>query len=278
MGKLYVVATPIGNLSDISPRAIETLKNVQLIAAEDTRRTLQLLNHFNIRTPVTSYHKFNEIEKSAELIDKVLNGLEIALVSDAGTPCISDPGCFITALARKNHIEIIGIPGPSAVTTALSISGFIFDKFCFLGFIKKGYCDLIIKSDFNIFVLFESPNRIVDSLAEMYETIGECDVLVVNDISKLYEKSTWGKLSDVAQTIKSDANAELGEYTIVINYQRENTITEDEISIEALLIDEMIKTNCSMKEAIASVSKNKNISKNDAYKASLNLKNKGVIT
>ena len=276
MGKLYVVATPIGNLSDISPRAIETLKNVQLIAAEDTRRTLQLLNHFNIRTPVTSYHKFNEIEKSAELIEKILGGADVALVSDAGTPCISDPGCFVTTLARKNNIEVIGIPGASAVITALSISGFVFDKFCFLGFIKKGCYDLIINSEFNIFVLFESPNRIVDSLAEMYETIGECDILVVNDISKLYEKSTWGKLSEVAQTIKSDANAELGEYTIVINYQRENTITEDEISIEALLIDEIIKTNCSMKEAIVSVSK-KGVSKNDAYKASLNLKNKGVI-
>jgi len=276
MGKLYVVATPIGNLSDMSPRAIETLKNVQLIAAEDTRRTLQLLNHFNIRTPVTSYHKFNEIEKSAALIENILGGADVALVSDAGTPCVSDPGCFVTVLARKNNIEVIGIPGASAVTTALSISGFMFDKFCFLGFIKKGCYDLIINSEFNTFVLFESPNRIVDSLAEMYETLGECDVLVVNDISKLYEKSTWGKLSEVAQTIKSDANATLGEYTIVLNYQHK-VIEEDKISIEALLIDEIIKTNCSMKEAIVSVSK-KGVSKNDAYKASLNLKNKGVIT
>ena len=278
MGKLYVVATPIGNLSDISPRAIETLKNVQLIAAEDTRRTLQLLNHFNIKTPVTSYHKFNEHDKSEDLINKIIDGIDIALVSDAGTPCISDPGCFITALARKNNIEVIGIPGPSAVITALSISGFIFDKFCFLGFIKKGYYDLIINSDFNIFVFFESPNRIIDSLTDMYEVIGECDVLVANDISKLYEKCTWGKLSEVTQTIKSDANAELGEYTIVVNYQHKEEIKEDNISIEALLIDEIVKTNCSIKEAIVSVSKNNSISKNDAYKASLNLKNKGIIT
>jgi len=283
VGKLFVVATPIGNLSDISERALTTLKSVSLIAAEDTRRTLILLNHFKIKTPVVSYHKFNEQDKSGELIAKIIQeNIDIALVSDAGTPCISDPGCILVSQARQNGIEITAIPGASAITAALSVCGFIFDKFSFLGFIprankeKEEFNNFLLNSDIQTFIIYESPNRIIDSLNEIAIILPDCEVFVINDISKFYEKSYFGNILEVTERLKTEENSELGEYTIVLqkNKASDNIINKEmQISAEALLIDEMIKSDCSLKEAIATVSnKNINLSKNDVYKASLNLK------
>ncbi len=284
MGKLFVVATPIGNLSDISERALETLRNADLIAAEDTRRTLPLLNHFSIKTPLVAYHKFNEHEKSGELIEKIITeNINVALVSDAGTPCISDPGCILISEARDKGIDVVAVPGPSAAISALSVSGFIFTQFCFMGFIprekreKENYYNILLTSPVDTFVIYEAASRIIESLEEIASALPECRAFVINDITKFYEKSYRGDIGEVLKQLEAAPNARLGEYAVVI--QRDKVPAQDtaaigqEISPEALLVDEIIKSGCSLKEAIANVSeKNKNLSKNEVYKASLNLK------
>lgn len=283
MGKLFVVATPIGNLSDISPRALETLRLADLIAAEDTRRTLPLLNHFEIKTPVVAYHKFNEREKSVELVSKILaENINIALVSDAGTPCISDPGCILAEMARDNGIEVIAIPGPSAVISALSVSGFVFTQFSFLSFIprqkteKEAYFNILSASEIDTFVIYEAASRISDSLREIASALPGCRAFVINDITKFYEKSWRGNIAVVAALLEAEPKSGLGEYTIVLQRTAAPAAVEDEkadLSPEALLIDEIIKSGCSLKEAITKVSEcSKNLSKNEVYKASLNLK------
>jgi 16S rRNA (cytidine1402-2'-O)-methyltransferase len=283
VGKLYVVATPIGNLSDISERALTTLKSVNLIAAEDTRRTLQLLNHFDIKTPVVSYHKHNEQDRSSELIARMQNeNIDIAQVSDAGTPCISDPGCILVSKAREQGIEVVAIPGASAITAALSVCGFVFNQFCFLGFIprtkkeKEDFYNILSSSDIQTHVLYESPNRIIDSLKDISQVLPGCEVFVINDISKYYEKSYKGTISDVVSQLETEQNAGLGEYTIVIHKDMTGDVPsaeEEHISIEALLIDEMVMSGCSLKEAISAVSsRNSGLGKNEVYKASLRLK------
>lgn len=283
MGTLYVVATPIGNLSDFSPRAIETLENADLIAAEDTRRTLKLLNRFNIKTKLVSYHKFNENGMGRELIRKLTEeNLNIALVSDAGTPCISDPGCILVEMARSAGAEVTAIPGASATVAALSVCGFVFEKFTFMGFVprekkeKKLYFEQIAASPFNTFVLYESPNRIAASLDEIAELFPDSSVFVINEITKLHEKSYFGKTEEIAAALAADENASLGEYTVVLQtagVEKPACEEKEKLSAEALLVDEIVKSGCSLKEAINSVkAKNSDLSKNDIYKASLNLK------
>ena len=170
MGILYVVATPIGNLSDFSPRAIETLKNSDIILVEDTRQTIKLLNHFNIKVKMISYHKFNELKRCDEIINYINEGKKISLVSDAGTPCISDPGYLLVKKARENNIDVIGIPGCSAVIDALQISGLDTSSFTFYGFVptenkkKKELYAEIKKSKVKTKVLYESPKRILNLL------------------------------------------------------------------------------------------------------------------
>jgi 16S rRNA (cytidine1402-2'-O)-methyltransferase len=283
MGKVYVVATPIGNLSDISPRAIEVLGSVDLIAAEDTRRTIKLLNHFEIKTQLVSYHKFNENNRGENILRQIIDDdIDVAIVSDAGTPGISDPGSVLVNLARENVIEVIGIPGASAVATALSISGFEIKSFAFMGFVprknkeKSDFFEIINESGIETFVLFESPNRIIDCLEAIEKFMPGCRVLVCNDLSKVHEKSIRGNISEVKVTVDNDEKSSLGEYTVVVQKPEAKNIVQDEISsvsIEALLIDAMVKENCTVKEAMESVvSNNKNIRKNDVYKASLKLK------
>ena len=170
MGTLYVVATPIGNLSDFSKRAIDTLKDCDLILAEDTRQTIKLLNHFDIKNKMISYHKYNEKSKSDEIINELKNGKNISLVSDAGTPCISDPGYILIKKARENNIEVIGIPGCSAIIDALSISGLDTSSFTFYGFVptdnksKDELFNEIKHSNVKVKVLYESPKRLIKLL------------------------------------------------------------------------------------------------------------------
>ncbi len=282
MGKLYVVATPIGNLSDITERALDTLRSADLVAAEDTRRTLPLLRHFSIGTPLVSYHKFNEREKSIELIEKILGeDISVALVSDAGTPSISDPGCIIVAAARERGIEVTAIPGASAVTAALSVCGFIFDKFTFMGFIprqkpeKERYYNILFASVVEIFVIYEAGNRITQSLGELAAAFPEAEVFLINDITKYYERAYRGKIADVATELRAQPNARLGEYTLVLkkNHIPAPPDNSEDISAEARLVDEMVRQGITLKEAIAAVcDKDKKLSKNEVYRASLKLK------
>ncbi len=283
MGRLYVVATPIGNLKDISERALETLQNVSLIAAEDTRRTLQLLNYYAIKKPAVSYHKHNEHARAEELTAKITeNDLDVALVSDAGTPCISDPGCILISLAREKGIEVIAVPGASAAIAALSVSGFRYDHFSFLGFIprdkksKERYYEILKTSPINTFVLYEAGNRIKNTLSGITKHLPDCQVFIINDISKFHEKSYVGTISEAIALLGQNPNSELGEYTFILQRNNQEPSSPDAtppLSIEALLVDEMIRSSCSMKEAIAAVnSSNAKLSKGDVYKASLRLK------
>lgn len=279
MGSLFVVATPIGNLADISKRAIETLENVDIILCEDTRHSLKLLNYYNIKNKLISYHKFNEVERSSSVIEKLKSGLDIAIITDAGTPCVSDPGYVLIKKAKEEGIEVIGVGGISALVTALSVSGINSDTFTFYGFFprenkdKKSVINEILESKIRTYIFYESPKRIIKTLKYIYENLGDVLISVSSDLTKIHEKNYYGRLSNVLKIMESNPNIELGEYVFIIENDivRENIINND-ISIEALLIDVVVKNNFSIKEGIDYLSKNSDYSKKDIYNASLNLK------
>lgn len=279
MGSLFVVATPIGNLADISKRAIETLENVDIILCEDTRHSLKLLNYYNIKNKLISYHKFNEVERSSSVIEKLKSGLDIAIITDAGTPCVSDPGYVLIKKAKEEGIEVIGVGGISALVTALSVSGINSDTFAFYGFFprenkdKKSVINEILESKIRTYIFYESPKRIIKTLKYIYENLGDVLISVSSDLTKIHEKNYYGRLSNVLKIMESNPNIELGEYVFIIENDivRENIINND-ISIEALLIDVVVKNNFSIKDGIDYLSKNSDYSKKDIYNASLNLK------
>ena len=216
MGTLFVVATPIGNLGDITSRALEVLRQVDLIACEDTRQTIKLLNHFGIQKPLTSYHDFNEEKKAAELVRKLEGDATVALVSDAGTPAISDPGYRIVRICRERAITVIAIPGPSAAIAALSVSGLPSDEFLFLGFLpatKKARKQKLtaLANVTSTLVFYEAPHRIEEVLSDMQEVLGDREVSVSRELTKIHEEHLFGKLSDVRTRVKA-----LGEFVIVV--------------------------------------------------------------
>ena len=278
MGTLYVVATPIGNLNDMTLRAISTLKEVSYILCEDTRTSLKLLDHFDIKNKLVSYHKFNEMEKVDKIINDLKNGLDVALISDAGTPCISDPGNILVKRARQEDIKVLGVGGISALVTALSVSGVNTDKFTFYGFFPRETKDknkLIkeIESSFvNTFVFYESPKRIVKTLEFLSLKLGNVKVSVFKELTKLHEKNYYGLINYVILSLKDDEKTSLGEYTFIL--EKEGRILEkNEMSIEALLVNEMIKENLSLKDATNKLNNDlDDISKKDIYNAGLNLK------
>jgi len=218
-GVLYVVATPIGNLEDISLRAIRVLKEVNLIAAEDTRHTQNLLNHYDIRTPLTSYHEHNERTKARPLVERLLQGRSIALVTDAGAPAISDPGYRIIVEAIKAGIQVTPIPGPSALTAVLSACGLPIDRFVFEGFLpakKKERRDRLAawRGEMRTIVCFEAPHRLLESLRDICELLGNREVVVAREVSKVYEEFLRGLAGELIDKL---AGREIrGELTIVI--------------------------------------------------------------
>jgi len=219
MPELYVVATPIGNLEDMTQRAIRILSEVDLIAAEDTRQTKKLLDHYNIKTPMTSYHKFNIKSKTSYIIDLLKTGKKIALVSDSGMPGISDPGYELIRESIDQGIRVIPIPGPSAVITALAVSGLPTDKYIFLGFLqkkagkrRKALRELI---DFDgTIVLYESPFRVVKCLQDILSVLGDREVVVARELTKIYEELAREKASELIK--KYEQKAPKGEVVILI--------------------------------------------------------------
>ena len=216
MGTLFVVATPIGNLNDVSNRALQTLREVDLIACEDTRQTIKLLNHFAIQKPLTSYHEFNEEKKGQELVDKLRGSTNIALVSDAGTPAIADPGYRLVRLCRQEGIPIVAIPGPNAAVTALAASGLPSDEFMFLGFLpsKKTARRERLAALMNVtstLVFFEAPHRIESALEDVQDMWGDREVCVARELTKIHEEFLFGRLSEVRPRIKA-----LGEFVVVV--------------------------------------------------------------
>ena len=278
MGTLYVVATPIGNLNDMTLRAISTLKEVSYILCEDTRTSLKLLDHFDIKNKLVSYHKFNEMEKVDKIINDLKNGLDVALISDAGTPCISDPGNILVKRARQEDIKVLGVGGISALVTALSVCGVNTDKFTFYGFFPRETKDKnklvkeIENSFVNTFVFYESPKRIVKTLEFLSLKLGNVKVSVFKELTKIHEKNYYGLINDVILSLKEDDKTSLGEYTFII--EKEGRILEkNDISVEALLVNEMIKENIGLRDATNKLNNDlDDVSKKDIYNAGLNLK------
>ncbi len=215
MGTLYVVSTPIGNLGDITLRALDTLKSADVIACEDTRHTLQLLNHFDIKKPLVSYHQHSRDSKVEQIISSILEGKNVALVTDAGTPGISDPGEFLIRAAIENSIDVVPIPGVSAAVTALSVSGLSTDEFVFIGFLphKKGRQTKLkeIALINRTTILYESPFRINKLLTELLEFVGDREVSVSRELTKKFEETYRGKISEVLPKIK-----EKGEFVVIL--------------------------------------------------------------
>ena len=233
-GKLFVVATPIGNLEDITFRAVKVLKKVDLIAAEDTRRTRILLNAYNIKVPLTSYHDHNKKRQGEKLLKLLLSGKSIALVSDAGTPGISDPGYFLINLAINNNVTIIPIPGVSAIITALSISGLPSDRFSFEGFLPKKVNlrrKLIqdLKDKEQTLILYESPHRMIATLQDFLDICGERWIVIARELTKVYEEIIRGAISEVVK--KLSGKKMKGEFTILIssaNYSEKVLLSKKE--------------------------------------------------
>jgi 16S rRNA (cytidine1402-2'-O)-methyltransferase len=219
-GMLYIVSTPIGNREDITLRALRILKEVDLIAAEDTRHTLLLLRHFGIQTPLTSYFEGNELKKKEFILSKLKQGDRIALVSDAGTPGISDPGFRLIQTAIENHIPIVPIPGPSAVIAALSVSGLPTDAFLFKGFLphkSKKKRDLLqqLEEIKETLIFYESPHRLSGTLNDIFELLGNREMVLTRELTKVYEEVLRGKVSEI-QTLIRDRKLK-GEITLVIS-------------------------------------------------------------
>ncbi len=221
-GKLFVVSTPIGNLKDITFRAIETLKSVALIACEDTRHTKKLLSHYGINTPTTSYFEYNKIQKGEYLLRVLKEGKDIALVSDSGTPGISDPGFNIIRLAIEHNIPVTVIPGPSAIISGLVLSGMPTDSFVFEGFLsqKPGRRRNELKSlcqEKRTIVIYESPHRLLKTLKDMLDIMGDRDITISREVTKVFEETIRSKVSDAIKHFS--ANPARGEFIIVIKGQ-----------------------------------------------------------
>ena len=275
---LYVVATPIGNLEDMTPRAVRILGEVDLIAAEDTRHSRGLLSHFNIKTPMISCHKFNEEKRGDFFMAKLLEGKSIALISDAGTPCISDPGHRLVNMAAEAGFAVVPVCGASAVISALSVSGFDAGRFSFVGFLPRARGDMV-KSLARVFpgtvVFYESPKRVQTAMQVIADEYPNARVCLCNDISKKFERVYHGSAHDVLAELADNPNAQKGEYACVV-YVVEQAAADEEHdlpSVEALLVDMMVKTGGNLKDAAAALREaHPQLSKKEIYAAMLNLK------
>ncbi|OBR91735.1 ribosomal RNA small subunit methyltransferase I [Clostridium ragsdalei P11] len=279
MGKLFLVATPIGNLSDITLRALDTLKNVDLIAAEDTRQSLKLLNHFNIKKPLISCHKYNENEKSKLLIQKLKDGKDIALVSDAGTPGISDPGSIMVKNCIEQGIEFEVLPGATAVTTALVYSGLDTSKFTFIGFLPRENKDRRsilegVKNRTETLIFYEAPHRLTNTLEVLATVLGNRHIGICRELTKVHEEILRFTLEEAMNYYES--NDAKGEFVLVVEGKDEKELLREEsekwinLSIEKH-IKMYIEDGLDKKEAIKKVAKDRKLSKSEVYKHSLNL-------
>lgn len=274
-GKLYLVATPIGNLEDITFRAINVLKEADIIAAEDTRHTLKLLNHYEISKPIISYHRHNEEVKKEVLINKLLEGQNIALVTDAGTPGISDPGEEIVREAIENNIEIIPIPGACALINALIPSGLNTKEFAFYGFLplnknnRKSVLERIKKEDKTV-ILYEAPHKLIKTLEDIQASLGDIDCVLARELTKIHEEFIRGSINSILEKMK-EKEAIKGEYIVLLDLNN-NVIEEDDIKNKTIEEQYKIYESQGMekKDIIKQIAKNKNVAKNEIYKLFVN--------
>ncbi len=277
-GILYLCATPIGNLNDMTPRVIETLKNVDMIAAEDTRNSIKLLNHFNISTSMTSYHEYNKIEKADSLVGQLKQGKNIALITDAGTPAISDPGEVLVQKCIQEGITVTSLPGAAACIVALTLSGLSARRFCFEGFLpsdKKEKSEVLdeLKCESRTMIIYEAPHHLIRTLNDLYDVLGNRRITICRELTKKFETVIPTCIEDALKLYETQEPR--GEYVLVIEGRSRKEKKEEEIrSWEKLSIEEHMAyyTDDGMddKEAMKQVAKDRGVSKRDIYQYLLN--------
>ena len=276
-GTLYLCATPIGNLEDMTFRCVRILKEVDLIAAEDTRNSIRLLNHFEIKTPMTSYHEYNKIEKGRKLVEKLREGTDIALITDAGTPGISDPGEELVRMCREEGIPVTAVPGAAACVTALTISGLPTRRFAFEAFLpteKKERQQILeeLKQETRTIVLYEAPHRLIKTLRLLLETLGDRQVRVCRELTKKHETGYEDTLSGAVSYYEEQEPK--GECVLVIaGKSREEIRREEQMQWEEMTLEEHMEKYLSegmdRKEAMKQVAKDRGIGKREVYRALL---------
>lgn len=272
-GTLYICATPIGNLKDMTPRAVETLSFVDLIAAEDTRNSIKLLNHFGIKTSMTSYHEYNKVEKAQVLVQKMKEGLNVALITDAGTPAISDPGEVLVKLCQQEGITVTSLPGAAACITALTLSGLSTRRFCFEGFLpseKKEKAEILklLAEETRTMILYEAPHRLVRTLKELYEALGERKLTICRELTKKFETVMPTTLESALAFYETEEPR--GEYVLVV--EGKSLLRKKQERQEVFLnlsIEEHLKryeeAGMERKEAMKAVAKDRGVSKREIY-------------
>lgn len=278
-GKLFLCATPIGNLGDMTPRVIETLQSVDVIAAEDTRNSIRLLNHFNIRTPMTSYHEYNKVEKAETLIAGMQEGKNIALITDAGTPAISDPGEVLVQKCQEAGIIVTSLPGPAACITALTLSGLSTRRFCFEGFLpseKKERKAVLedLQEESRTMILYEAPHHLKATLKELQETLGNRKITLCRELTKKFETIFPTTLENAIEYYETEEPR--GEYVLVLEGKsHQQKIQEKQEKLSEIPIEEHMKMyeekGIERKEAMKLVAKERGISKRDVYNYLLSL-------
>src|SRR5580704_17694523 len=275
-GCLYVVATPIGNLEDISLRALRTLKEADLIACEDTRQTMKLLSHFDLRKKLVSYHEHNEITRAAELVIDLEQGAKIALVSDAGTPAISDPGHRLVSLCLRHGIEVVPVPGASAFVATLSASGLAIDEFTFFGFLPARQSERrkalrTLMNEPRTIVLYEAPHRLLETLEDALEILGNRPAVIAREVTKMYEEFLRGHLEDLLAGVR--AKEPRGEITLLIGppdaQERSEAAAQDpSLTVPiARRVDEIVKeTGLDRKAALKQAARERGLTRREAYK------------
>lgn len=272
-GKLFLCATPIGNLGDMTARVIETLNEVDLIAAEDTRNSIKLLNHFEIKVPMTSYHEYNKVEKAKELIEKMQTGTNVALITDAGTPAISDPGEVLVRMCHEAGITVTSLPGACACITALTLSGLSTRRFCFEGFLpadKKDKKDVLrdLKDETRTMIVYEAPHHLIRTLEELLETLGNRKVTLCRELTKRFETIWPTTFEEALKTYETEEPR--GEYVLVIEGKSfSEQKKEEEEGWQSYSIEEHMQMYESQgidhKSAMKKVAEDRGISKRDVY-------------
>lgn len=272
-GMLYLCATPIGNLGDMTPRVIETLNSVDLIAAEDTRNSLKLLNHFDIRTSMTSYHEYNKIEKADYLVEQLLQGKNVALISDAGTPAISDPGEVLVQKCREAGITITSLPGPAACITALTLSGLSTRRFCFEGFLppdKKEKDQILseLKEESRTILIYEAPHHLARTLRELYEALGDRKITLCRELTKKFETVLPTTIGEAVSRYETEEPR--GEYVLVVEGKSLRQKKEErQAAWQSMTVDEhmalYMAEGMEEKAAMKQVAKDRGVSKREIY-------------
>lgn len=272
-GKLYLCATPIGNLEDITLRVLTTLKEVDLIAAEDTRHSIKLLNHFQIKTPMTSYHEYNKVEKARMLVEKMKEGLNVALVTDAGTPGISDPGEELVRQCHAAGIAVTSLPGPAACITALTVSGLGTRRFCFEAFLpadKKERFRILeeLKRETRTIIIYEAPHHLVKTLKELKEALGDRKISICRELTKRYEEVFPTTISEALERFLPEEPK--GEFVLVLEGRTaEEMRREEQQEWESIPIEEHMEhymaAGMDKKQAMKEVARDRGISKRDVY-------------